>query len=359
MPVRTMLWENRTTNIGDATVDGYATQDTRDFFQAFMAQGDGVYFGYGNELRPLLFNPDTNEDWPDFVLSVETGAAVADGIFAISDARELITLPTPTLTTAFIIVATVYDQDALNSGLETTVRIGYVMATDGVTTPPTPTQTRGTRWDVVLASGTVNGGGNIQNFRDHRRLVGNSPTIKAVQQNAITNVANPSFYLPQNYDELFVDMWIQSTAFVDRQLRLRINDDNWNSYYTNLRLTYQHSNTVLTSWQANNFAEIELFGVNGNNVNYFSRLTLQLPNYRSGQKKLGFVRYFTDLDTTAASPNLSQSVFSWNRPDSISKLSILGANNASITITRGHIRIYGINYSANGSPLNSPIGYWS
>lgn len=367
MTVTTMLWETRTAPIGDAEADGYSSTMTRDFFQGFLAQNEGVFRGYGDEL--FVTNLDANGDtMPDNQLRVLTGAAVADGIFVISDSIVTLTLPTVGSSTGFIVTMTIFDMDS-NTGFEARSGISYTMNTTGVTAIPAPTQTRGSRWDIVLAQGVLTAGGSIttsesktyftgspvsmSGLDDRRRLIGNAPHYQLVKLHTLNtlNITSQSFDLPQNYDELYIYMRIRVPS--SKTIRARFNNDNWNTY-TNLRWTYE-ANAVARSW-AQLQSSVEMYGAFpsiSTQTPLYTQL-MHLPNYMSGNTKIGFLRYAPSYTLGA----ISQSSFTWNRPDSISKITLSTTNN-TVANWSGDIAIFGMKHGDMNSPLNSPIGYWS
>jgi hypothetical protein len=135
---------------GSATGDAgpYTDDQWTDMFRKLFLRDrdvEGVLAGYLNELEV------TGTASP---VAVNTGAAVVDGKFYESDASENVTIPTPSSNTRVDLITLQKDFSAQ------TVRIYRHAGSEGAGAP-SPTQTDGTTWEIVLAEASITTGGVI------------------------------------------------------------------------------------------------------------------------------------------------------------------------------------------------------
>lgn len=148
MTERSRFWT--TNNTGDGPAIGYSTSDwekiIRHWFQGGDENNGSVLLGVGNNLAV------TGATSP---VAINTGAAIVYGHYYENDASLNLAIATPVVgTTGFIVGLRV-------SNAAQTVRAFATRNTDGLSAAPSPTQTPGTTFEIVLYTGTITTGGAI------------------------------------------------------------------------------------------------------------------------------------------------------------------------------------------------------
>lgn len=148
MAQKSRFWDTAA-GLGDGA-DTYSAFQVREFLRAAFTtdryNSEGVLAGVINKLEV------TGSTSP---LSVNTGAALVNGIYCSNDASVSVTVPTPGNGTTGhrVVLQTLWSTQ--------TVRVALISSADGVATLPALTQSENSRWEIGLASLTITTDGAI------------------------------------------------------------------------------------------------------------------------------------------------------------------------------------------------------
>lgn len=147
-----MLWATGTT--GDGAVAGFSQDLTTNMFHRMLINDLTAEGPLKNYLNGLSISATNHAVTPKTTLA--TGAAFLYGFHYWNDAAldVFLTLPVVNDTGFRVVLRSTY-------GATQTVRVALLESADGVSAIPAVTQTAGTLWEISLASGVVDTGGDI------------------------------------------------------------------------------------------------------------------------------------------------------------------------------------------------------
>lgn len=171
-----MLWN--TTGTGDGPSGGYTQQNWLDFMRyIFTPDSEATAYVFPRKGNKLAVTPGSS------LINLDTGAAMGYGFFYKNTASVAVPITTPLLGTTGLIVV------LRASWAAQTVRVDVVRNSDGVAGLPAATQTPGTTYEAVLATGTITTGG-VVTLTDTRGFIAMATEVIGAMFNA--NAADAS-----------------------------------------------------------------------------------------------------------------------------------------------------------------------